>query len=41
MNVEGNPLFLFFNSLLPWINLPNQQQGNHDPDMPDIQDDDD
>lgn len=36
MSLEGNPLTMFLNSLLPWVNLPN---ANNDPDMPDIQDD--
>jgi len=29
---------MFLNSLLPWVNLPN---ANNDPDMPNIEDDDD
>jgi hypothetical protein len=40
MSLEGNPFSLFLNSLLPWVNLPNSQQ-NNDPDMPDIQEDND
>ena len=39
INVEGgNPFGLFLQSLLPWVNLPENQ--NYDPDMPDIQEDD-
>lgn len=36
INVEGNPLALFLNSLLPWVNLPNvnNQAEDYDPDMP-------
>ena len=39
MNLEGNPITMFLNSLLPWVNLPNAQS-QEDPDMPDINDDD-
>jgi hypothetical protein len=34
INVEGNPLMLFLNSLLPWVNLPGVNNEDHDPDMP-------
>jgi hypothetical protein len=40
MSLEGNPVFLFLNSFLPWVSLPNSQQ-NNDPDIPDIQEDND
>jgi hypothetical protein len=41
--MNQNAFSLFMQSLLPWVNLPGQQQqGNeHDPDMPFIEEDDD
>jgi hypothetical protein len=30
MGLEGNPIRLFLNSLLPWVNLPT----NNDPNQP-------
>jgi hypothetical protein len=38
INLEGNGFSLFLNSLLPWVNLPAEQQGN-DPNMPFIEED--
>jgi hypothetical protein len=39
--MNQNPFSLFINSLLPWVNLPGAQQGEIDPDMPFIEEDDD
>ena len=39
LDMNQNPFSLFINSLLPWVNLPGGQQGEVDPDMPFIEED--
>lgn len=37
VNVEENPFRTFFNTLLPWVHLPQGQNQEQDPDMPIIE----